>query len=208
MHAEIYIYKITVYEGFNEEYVTFCTPECSKAIDQYLDMRKRYGEKLNPNSFLIREQFDVRDPFTISKCRGVRSNTLTKKLIDLAERAGIREKEVLTETEIKKRAEIRKEVPIAHGFRKFFSSQLVDAADQVKPELRWLLEGHNLKGNDSHYVRTTDKSLLEEYEKAIDNLTIDPANRLQKKVHKLEIEKSQLEKIAQDVALLKRRIRK
>ena len=36
------IYKITVYEGEKEEHFTFCTPECAKAIDQYLEMRKRY----------------------------------------------------------------------------------------------------------------------------------------------------------------------
>ena len=197
-----FIYKILVYEGFNQEYVTYCTPECAKAIDNYLDMRKRYGEKISGNSYLIREQFNVRNP-TASKCREVKGNTLIKKLIDFAERAGIREKEVLTET--KKRAEIRKAVPIAHGFRKFFTSQLVDAVPNVKPELRWLLEGHGLKANDSHYVRTSDKQLLEEYEKGLDNLTIDPANRLQKKVKKLEIEKSQLEQIAADVAILKKK---
>lgn len=77
------IYKITVYEGFNEEYITFCTPECTRPIDEYLKMRQQYGEKLTQDSFLIREQFDVRDPFAISKCRQLRSNTLTKKLIDL-----------------------------------------------------------------------------------------------------------------------------
>jgi hypothetical protein len=27
------LYKITVYENEYEEYVTFCTPECAKAID-------------------------------------------------------------------------------------------------------------------------------------------------------------------------------
>jgi len=81
---------------------------------------------------------------------------------------------------------------------------MVDASPDVKTELRWLLEGHNLKGNDSHYVRTTDKKLLFEYEKALDNLTIDPANRLQKRVQKLEVENTQLQKIAADVALLKR----
>jgi hypothetical protein len=40
-----------------------------REIDEYLDLRKRYGEKLNPNSFLVREQFDIRDPFAISKCQ-------------------------------------------------------------------------------------------------------------------------------------------
>jgi site-specific recombinase XerD len=54
--------KLIVYEGFNEEYFTFITPECNQAIDCYLDMRSRYGEKLNDDSFLIREQFDVRCP--------------------------------------------------------------------------------------------------------------------------------------------------
>ena len=89
------IYKITVYEGFNEEYFTFCTPECSVAIDNYLSMRSRYGEKLTENSFLIRDQFDIRDPFTRAKCKGMKSNTLTRKLIDIAERAGIRQKGIL-----------------------------------------------------------------------------------------------------------------
>ncbi|MGB8161961.1 MAG: hypothetical protein WCE92_03645, partial [Nitrososphaeraceae archaeon] len=195
------IYKITVYEGFNEEYLTFCTPECAKAVDQYLDMRQQYGEKLTADSFLIREQFDVRDPFAISKCRQIRSNTLTRKLIDLAERSLIREKEVLVDGG-KMRSEIRKDVPIAHGFRKFFTSQLVEA--DLNTELRWLLEGHNLKGNDSHYIRTTDKKLLAEYEKAINHLTINQENRLKMQVKKLEIEKSHMEKLTADVALLMR----
>ncbi|MDW0341031.1 MAG: hypothetical protein QN424_01665 [Nitrososphaeraceae archaeon] len=49
------IYKITVYEGFNEEYITFCTPECTRAIDEHLKMQQQYGEKLTQDSFLIRE---------------------------------------------------------------------------------------------------------------------------------------------------------
>jgi len=198
------IYKITVYEGFNEEYITFCTPECTIAIDNYLAMRKRYGEKLIASSFLIREQFDVRDQFAISKCNVMKGNTLTGKLIDLAERAGIRQREVLEEGKI--RSTIRKDVPIAHGFRKFFTSQLVEA--DLKTELRWMLEGHSLKGNDSHYIRTTEKRLQEEYEKAIDRLTINEEFRLKKKVEKLQVDKSQLELIIQDVAMLKRKMKK
>ena len=52
---------------------------------------------------------------------------------------------------------IKHDIPIAHGFRKFFTSQLVEA--DLKTELRWLLEGHNLKGNDSNYVRVSEKRL-------------------------------------------------
>ncbi|MGH9974181.1 MAG: tyrosine-type recombinase/integrase, partial [Nitrososphaeraceae archaeon] len=35
------IYRITVYENTASEYFTFCTAECSKAIDDYLGYRKR-----------------------------------------------------------------------------------------------------------------------------------------------------------------------
>lgn len=74
----------------------------------------------------------------------------------------IRQKEILLGN--KKRAEIRKDVPIAHGFRKFFTTRLIEA--DLKTELRWLLEGHKLKGNDSHYIRVSEKRLQEEYEKS------------------------------------------
>ena len=48
-------YKITVYEGSKEQYITFVTPECSSFIDSYLEYRAKSGEKLTENSFLIRE---------------------------------------------------------------------------------------------------------------------------------------------------------
>jgi integrase len=94
-NSEIKIYKITVYENHNEEHFTYCTPECAKAIDEYLEMRKRYGEKLFSNSFLIREQFDIRDPFAISKCQMTVAITLQNKIIDLGIRSGIRKRHSL-----------------------------------------------------------------------------------------------------------------
>ena len=100
----------------------------------------------------------------------------------------------------------RQTVPILHGFRKFFSSQLVEA--DLKTELRWLLEGHNLKGNDSNYVRVSEKRLQQEYEKAINHLTINEENRLKKKIEVLEVEKSKIELIAEDVELLKRKYKR
>lgn len=38
------IYKITIYENSSDEYFTFCSPECSKAIETYFEYRKRNGE--------------------------------------------------------------------------------------------------------------------------------------------------------------------
>ncbi|MGD1834307.1 MAG: hypothetical protein ACPKQO_01115 [Nitrososphaeraceae archaeon] len=34
------IYKIRVYAGETEEYFTFCTPECRKEIEKYIDYLK------------------------------------------------------------------------------------------------------------------------------------------------------------------------
>lgn len=199
-------YKITDYDGYKEEYVTFCTPECAKAIDEYLKMREQYGEKLSPESFLIREQFDIRDPFAISNCRQVKSNVISKKLIYIAERSVIRHREILVEGSGKKSAEIRKDVPIAHGFRKFFTTQLVEA--DLKTELRWLLEGHKLKGNDSHYIRVTEERLQQEYEKAINLLTINAENRLKRKIEVLEVEKSKVDALTAKIEKLEKKYNK
>jgi hypothetical protein len=61
---------------------------------------------------------------------------------------------------------------------------------------------------ESAYVKTTEEDLLVEYEKGIDNLTINDEFRLRKKVEKLQVDKSQLELIAQDVAMLKQKMKK
>jgi hypothetical protein len=68
-----------------------------------------------------------------------------------------------------------------------------------------LLEGHNLKGNDSHYVRTTEQRLQQEYEMAIDNLTIDPANRLQRTIEILKVEKSRIDMLEAKIQKLERK---
>lgn len=68
--------KITVYENDKEEYFTFITSECTQAIDSYIDMRSRYGEKITDDSYLVREQFDIRDNFAISKNKGIGRATL------------------------------------------------------------------------------------------------------------------------------------
>lgn len=79
-------------------------------------MRKRYGEKLTADSFVIREQFDIRDP--PKKSKAVKAETLARKIYDLSTRSGIRDKEL----------------PICHSFRKFFTTQLVNT--RINPEIR------------------------------------------------------------------------
>jgi integrase len=70
------LHKITIYEGHEKQYYCFCTPECSKAINNYLDYRQRSGERLTDNSPLIRQQFDRNDILQVKnpkplKLRGI-----------------------------------------------------------------------------------------------------------------------------------------
>jgi site-specific recombinase XerD len=56
------LYQIRVYANSKSNTrFTFCTPECRKAIDSYLDYRRRSGERLLPNSPLLRRDFNSPD---------------------------------------------------------------------------------------------------------------------------------------------------
>jgi len=181
--------KLTIYEKFSEEYYTFITPECKKAVDDYLDMRRRYGEKLTDESVLIREQFDIRDPFQIKKPKQISRDAIQWMITDIAKRLGVR----------------NANVPIAHGFRKFFTTQLINS--KVNPEIREMLLGHKI-GLAGSYYRPTEKEMLEEYLKGEDNLTIEPANKLRRKIETLTIEKSRLERIEEKMSKMEQMFQK
>jgi integrase len=193
------VYKITIYENEEEEYFSFITKEAYDAVESYLSMRRRMGESVGPDSILIREQFDVRDQFAIASPKTVTANTLSGKIAQLAERAGIREKTILKEGE--KSGSFRKSVPQVHGLRKAFSTFALNAKmDIIK---RRMLEGHSV-GIDEHYCKPSEEDLQEEYMKAADNLTINEENRLRKKVEKLEVEKTQFEQLAAEIREIKK----
>ena len=97
-----------------------------------------------------------------------------------------------------------KDVQRLHGFRKFFTKQLVDS--KVGPEIREMLLGHNI-GLAGTYYKPTEEDIQSEYEKAIDALTIDPANRLRKKVERLEVEASQLQRLQAAVQRLEAKMK-
>jgi integrase len=177
-----HLYQFTIYENEDEEYITFCTPECATAIDSYVVYRERSGEKITTESYLIRTEFDPEDirgvsgPVSSSTIR----NVMSKRLI----KAGLR----VVDHNNGDRTH-RKQIPIDHGFRMFFTSQLVNS--KLQPELRWLLEGHALKANDKSYVRVKDQ-LHDQYVQAINNLTINPENRLKEKVRSLEADRDEI----------------
>lgn len=89
----------------------------------------------------------------------------------------------------------RKQIPVLHGFRKFFTKQLVDS--KLNPEIREMLLGHKI-GLASAYYKPTEQEMLNKYLKAVPLLTNNEENRLRKKVETLTIEKSQFESLKHD----------
>jgi site-specific recombinase XerD len=185
------LYKTTVYENSNEEYYTFCSIECSNFIDEYLTYRKRNAENITPESYLIRNDFNVYEPLELrAKARGISKHTIGEIIAKLLLKSGTR---------------LVRQVHLTHGFRKFFINQLVEA--DLKTEYRWSLEGHKLKGNHPYYVRISQKGLLEQYQKGINNLTINEENRLKMKVETLTIEKSRVEKLEEKIRRIEKMYR-
>ena len=169
--------KLTVYENAKEEYFTFVTPECLKYINEYKEYRKRCHEEITPESFLIRNHFD---DYTISKKPdGITKHTIHAIFYRILKTSGI-----------------EANVQMTHGFRKFFTTQLVNS--DVNPEIREMLLGHKI-GLASAYYRPTEQKMFEEYQKAVNNLTINEENRLRIKVQSLEGEKDSYEGLKKQV---------
>src|SRR5262249_50033276 len=156
----------------------------------YLEMRRIYGEEITDASPLIREEFDRRDPFACAHAKPVQVGTMKVRLTNMAEAAGLRTRTQLEKDQ--KGGSAIQDVPATNGMRRYFSSTLVNHSD-IKTEHRWLLEGHNLKGNDASYVHISSNDLLKSYMLAHDSLLIDQSHKLQRQVELLTIEKNKVD---------------
>lgn len=182
---EFDLYRFVIYEGTQEEYTTYCTPECAAMIDQYLDHRRNSGEKLTPESYLIRNHFDSNDPERVKNVKPVTGQDLNTMFTNLLRNAGLRQAN-------SKKGYERHDKQIFHAFRKFWNSTLVKA--DVNQLVKEKLMGHS-PAFDNSYLRLDEDKLLSEYVKSLDSLTVDPANRLKREVKILKAEKSQYESL-------------
>lgn len=196
------LYRVTVYSGYTEEYTTFCTPECTKVLKSYFDYRERSGEKLTEDSPVIREQFDPNDKRKSRQSRPLAVETIITTLRRKLLQCGMRSEE---HTGDNSGARFRKEIPLVHGFRKFFNTALMNA--DVNPIFKELLMGHSVRLDDFYYDKNSEKSkqkLLDEYAKAIDNLTISEENRLGLKVQQLTAKADEMTQLWHTVESVKR----
>ena len=192
------IYKITVYEKSKDEYYTFCSFECASIIKSYLDFRKKSGEILEKESYLIREQFDINDFEQIrKKSRKISMQTIKNNVIVLLRKAGLREIDHNYEFGNRNR------IPMSHGFRKFWMNQAVKS--KMPAEQREMLLGHKI-GLASAYYRPSEDDLLDAYLVAVDNLTIEESNRLRKKVNELQVKYDKIDALVSRIDYLEKQL--
>lgn len=107
---EFGLYMIWVYNRSRKDrYLTFCTPECAAAMDAYLDYRRSFGEELKDKSPLIREQFNIDNPFTVKAPRFLSSRMMSFIFEDLLRRSGVNQTNVGNVVQVKA-------VMTSHGF--------------------------------------------------------------------------------------------
>lgn len=207
------MYAITVYKGEPEEYVTFCTPECAKSIDAYLDFRTRIQEPLKPSSPLIRNEVDLETA----------ENNPDKRLAKRINESGLRhvlEKVVLgsgvrskLENTSKSSVVVRYDAHLSRAFRKFNYKAMGKAG--ITPIHKEALIGHkdgisNIEASSLSmiYDSPEESELFVSYLKAVDFLTVDASSRLQTQVNELNLDNQEYKKFLEDkVALLEEGMR-
>jgi hypothetical protein len=153
--------KITVYAGENEQYFSFITPEAFQALQEWMAFRRKSGEDINGESWLMITLWDTNVPAPSIAHRvsyeGIRT------FVERALRAELSRKRL--DMKITRRHEFKTN----HGFRKFFQT---NAEPKMKSLCVKTLMGQDTGLASSYYKPTMDE-LLEEYLKAVDNLTIN-----------------------------------
>jgi integrase len=189
---------VIVYKGTEDEYDTFLSLEAFHAYEEYRNLRIKFGEKITKNSPILLRRFDMNPDgrsAVIDNTKPVALSTVTGIIRTVAYKAGIRE----ASENYKERYNIK----LAHGFRKYFSSTLSNikaqdgsgrnAIDFIKKE--WLL-GHSLTGihtlKENYNRNDRVKMLLDEYLKAVKEVTISDEERLQVEVKKLQTDISNM----------------
>jgi integrase len=197
---------VVIYKGTKDAYDTFISPEAYHAYEEYRNLRIKFGEKMTKNSPVLLRRFDISPDgkaATIDNTKPLAESTISGLIRIVAYKAGIREPS--------ENYNDRYNIKIAHGFRKFFSTTLSNikasggsgrnAIDFIKKE--WLL-GHALTSVHSleeNYNRSDRVSLLlEEYLKAIKELTISDEERLKVEVKKLQIDISNMRTVEVQLA--------
>jgi hypothetical protein len=212
------IYKVNVYSTSKKSrYFTFCSVECRKEIDSYLEWRKRWGERLEPDSPLFRKDFnsqielDKGQDKDKKKVSPFQTDTVRWFMGRLLRDTGIRPVTPLTESNRHNHIHPRSHIMQCHGFRKFFESNAFKAGMNNMYIRRLMGQKSDLEDS---YLKISEEELLEGsnrhtgYVDIIDQLTINEENRLRREIQILKVERNQIEELRKEMNDLKELLNK
>jgi integrase len=195
------IYKVSAYaKSKRSGYFSFCTPEARKHIDIYLDHRKRWGERLTDDSPLFRTDYN---PQAVDRIvRSISTSRIRHFVTNALRDCGLR-------TVPLEGISQRTNIMTNHGFRKLFETNAFKAGmDHMY--LRRLLGQKS--GLEDAYLKLSEEDLLEGDSKhvgylgIIDQLCIDPKNRLERENKQLKQEVTRFDKMEKQIQELNRKL--
>ena len=190
---------VVVYKGTDDEYDTFISPEAFSVYQEYRNLRIKFGEMITKKSPILLRRFDISpDGKTaiLDNTKPIALSTVTGIIRTVAYKAGIRE--------VSDNYKDRYNIKIAHGFRKFFNTTLSNirtkdgrlVIDFIRKEM---MMGHalmNIHALEENYNRSDrPKMLLEDYLKAVSELTISDEERMKVEVKKLQTDISNMKSV-------------
>jgi hypothetical protein len=154
-----------VYNGEPERYFTFITPECYHAIEKYLEFRQEHGEELGTISPLFRDKFDPVNGHSNDNIEPMTAPAIRQYYNRLLHSIGIRK-------EAKRRHEFS-----VHLLRKWYKTRC--ELGGMRPINVEILLSHSTGISDSYY-RPTERELLDDYLRVVDQLTINDVIKLRR----------------------------
>jgi site-specific recombinase XerD len=160
--------QLAVYDHTPDKYLTFITPEAVLAVKQYLTARENAGEKLTPESTLIRDKWDFEE-----RVRKIKHSTIAPDIATPMTPKAIRNRlgVLWVKAGIRAWGIHRGEFQQAHGFRKFFKVQASRGIERSE-----IVEA--LMGHKTNYFKPEPDELEAEYSKAVPHLSIGEEYRL------------------------------
>jgi integrase len=153
--------RMRVYTEEDEEYFTYISGEAYKELKDWMDFRAMSGEQITKDSWLMCTLWNVRNRSPGRVAKKLKVSAVKSLIHDAMKAQGLR-----TELPTGKR---RYEFQALHGFRKFFKTQAQKVMIYENVEK---LMGHRVDYSTNSYYKPTEKDLLEDYLKAVPDLTI------------------------------------
>ena len=135
--------KLQAYSSSSKyRYYTYCTPECALAIDSYLDLRQRYGEKLiktetgwnPPDAHLIIRAFNRKSFDFIPLPIQCRTTITTNIIVPKLEALNLRTRKLPEKNSVKKsNPHQRGDLHPCHSFRIFSITQMQKSKKDIIP---------------------------------------------------------------------------